>query len=623
MPRRRHGWLLLTLLLLLLPARPAAADELQGLLDAVAVALGGRERLEALDGYRMEAGVRGMGMDGRAVTWAVFPGRHRDELQLGPLAMVLVLDGEQGWHRDHNGLVVQLDEFDLGTMRTSTYVDSMRPWLDPPDPQVIALAGTTDVDGRACPTVWILPPGGNPVWIAFDPEDFLPLRAHREDASGLGLDITLYGDYRDIDGVQIPFRVESYHEQLPSNRMVYTVTAVELSPAWDDERFQRPEDRPDVILPPGEDTVTIPLEIVSGHLFVHTTVDGPGATAAVRFLLDTGSTLSMIDADLARSLGLVAEGDLTGHAIGGTTEVSLVQIPSMDVGDARLLHQVLGTAVFGDDLTEQLGVPVGGLLGYDFFSRFVVFLDFDGRSCTLHEPGTWSPPADGVVLPLQFVEQQPTVEATLDGDLSGRWRVDTGADGLAVHGPQAAAWDLEQRHPGGRDMVATGLAGPTIVRLVRADSFRLGPYEIRQPLMLVSRDEAGVLAAGSIAGNIGTGILDRFHLTVDFPGSRLHLVPGKAFGRLDRVRTVDFVIGWAGTELRVVAVQPGGDGEIAGLREGQQVLRLDGKPAARWSGDALTALWSGEGARSVLVVVREPGPPVRKKRIRINIPPGP
>ncbi len=627
MRRRTPWWALLSLLLALRPAAasPAGSGEpaLQALLAEVAEALGGRERLATVDGYSMVAEVRGMGMGGRAATWASFPDRHRDELQLGPLQMVLVLDGPQGWHRDHNGLVVELNAFELRTARTAAYVDAFRPWLDPFDPEVVRLAEDIEVDGSPCPAVVVAPPDGEPVWIVIDPVHHLPLQLRRDDASGLGADITQYGDYRDVDGVRIPFRVDSFHDQLPQNRTVYTVTEVILGDPGDETRYARPEERPDVILPPGQDAVTLPLEIVSGHLFVDSFVDGPGGTAATRLLLDTGSTLTMLDRGLADALGLAAEGDLTGIAVGGTTAVSLVSVPGIDLGDARMLHQVVGTAPFAEDLAEQLGVEVGGLLGYDFFSRFVVALDFDARTCTLMRPGSWSPSGEGVVLPVEFVEQQPTVEATLDGELRGAWRVDTGADGLAVHAPQAAAWDLDQRHPGGRDLVASGLAGPTTLRLVRADSFQLGPYEIQDPLLLISTDRAGVLSAGAIAGNVGTGILDRFVVTVDFPGSRLQLVPGKAFTREDRVRTVDFQIGWAGTELRVLAVQPGGEGELAGLREGQVVLRLDGKPAARWSADALIALWSGEGERSVIAVVREDGPPPKRKRVRLTIPEGP
>ena len=171
--------------------------------------------------------------------------------------------------------------------------------------------------------------------------------------------------------------------------------------------------------------------------------------------------------------------------------------------------------------------------------------------------------------------------------------------------------------------MASGLGGKTTVQLIRADSFQLGPYEIRQPLTLLSGADAGVLGADTIAGNIGNTVLDRFTVTVDFPGQRLHLIPGKAFARHDRVRTVDFVVGWAGTELRVLAVEPGGDGELSGLREGQRVLRIDGKPADRWSDDALTRLWSGEGKSSVVVVVWEEGPPRKRTRVRLSIPPSP
>ncbi len=626
----RRSLVPIALLPLVLPSLAAGVEPALGpvpdgltteeVVGRVADALGGRERLEAVDGYVMRTTIEGMGMQGTATTHAAFPDRQRDAMILGPLTLLMVARDGTGWFRDHNGHVTELSAAELRTLRTDLYVDAFRPWLDPVDEEVVRLVGTMDVDGVACPALRVQPGGGAPLWIAVSPDGWLPVRQVGEDESGMGLDVVDLADYRAVGGVLWPHTMRSYNDQLPANRSVYVVESIAPGAPPGGELYRRPEEREDVTFPPGSARVTLPLSYHQRHLFVEAHLVGDGVGLDGTFLLDTGSTLSMLDADVARRLGLQRRGDFEGLGIGGTMDVQLVRLPFLRVGGVLLEDQLLGVVDLADDMERQLGVRVAGLLGYDFFSRLVVTLDYAGRSCTLSHPNAWDPPPGGTTLGLELIEQQPAVAATLDGDLGGLWRVDTGADGVTLHGPAAARWDVVQRHPDGRRVWVRGLGGEVPGTWIRARSLALGPYEVRQPMVLLVEDDDGVLGARAIVGNLGNAVLDRFVVTVDIRGGRIHLLPGPDFDHRDRIRMVDFQVGWLGARVAVIAVEEGGAGWSRGLRRGQEVLRLGGRPAAAWTEAELERLWAGETRRRVTLLVRDES---GRRRVSVAIPPPP
>lgn len=118
-------------------------------------------------------------------------------------------------------------------------------------------------------------------------------------------------------------------------------------------------------------------------LLVPVRVNGAGP---YDFVLDTGATLTCVDASLADSLGLPeASGRIgVGAGIGGhPASMRLIDIDSLSVGDARA-EGLTGCAV---DLEQfrSIGLDAHGLLGLNFLTSFRVTLDFDAGRLTLEE----------------------------------------------------------------------------------------------------------------------------------------------------------------------------------------------------------------------------------------------
>jgi predicted aspartyl protease len=132
--------------------------------------------------------------------------------------------------------------------------------------------------------------------------------------------------------------------------------------------------------PPG---TTVRIRQINGKLLVPVVLnDGQTAT----LLLDTGASMTVITADLARRAG--AEPDPARArariASGQEVDVSLVRLRSIRVGTA----QVGGLRVAVYELaalnrSPSLPVAIDGFLGMDFIGRFTMTLDPRAATLTL------------------------------------------------------------------------------------------------------------------------------------------------------------------------------------------------------------------------------------------------
>jgi gag-polyprotein putative aspartyl protease len=129
----------------------------------------------------------------------------------------------------------------------------------------------------------------------------------------------------------------------------------------------------------------IKFRLRDGYLIVvQTMVNGSGPFS---FLLDTGSTRTVIDPDLARQLQAPAVGEAAVTTVLHYRQDKLVRLQEVGLGEAS----VSGLGAIVDKLARQklLAPGIRGVLGEDFLSRFDVLIDYKQRSLRFGD----SPPA--------------------------------------------------------------------------------------------------------------------------------------------------------------------------------------------------------------------------------------
>ena len=129
--------------------------------------------------------------------------------------------------------------------------------------------------------------------------------------------------------------------------------------------------------------VSIPFEWVSRHIVMKVSVNG---LRPLPFVLDTGAKRAIVKLDRAKELGLALHGTVTGRGAGpGQTVGSQVRNATFTVPGVPTPPQPLTLALPLANLASSFGQDVDGIVGGDFIEQFVVELDFQTRTITLHD----------------------------------------------------------------------------------------------------------------------------------------------------------------------------------------------------------------------------------------------
>lgn len=130
----------------------------------------------------------------------------------------------------------------------------------------------------------------------------------------------------------------------------------------------------------------------SGQLVIALSLDGH----AVRLLVDSGSSESLLDSRVARRLGFVIEPWVAGSksaevtGLGGTLEtLGVTRVRELRIGDMKIQNmrfEVLDLALVFEDYDSCVSAAPDGFLGADFLRRFGAVLDFSSATLVAHNP---------------------------------------------------------------------------------------------------------------------------------------------------------------------------------------------------------------------------------------------
>lgn len=140
--------------------------------------------------------------------------------------------------------------------------------------------------------------------------------------------------------------------------------------------------------PKGKATV-VPFEMLkSGHMAVQVKVNGKGP---YKLIFDTGAPMSLVNNKLAKETGLLKGKAAPAIALFGT--VGDVKIKTLDVGGqtAENVPAIVMDHPTVEMLAQGLGEPIYGIVGFPFFARFKLTLDYKAKTMTL-VPSGYKPP---------------------------------------------------------------------------------------------------------------------------------------------------------------------------------------------------------------------------------------
>lgn len=261
----------------------------------------------------------------------------------------------------------------------------------------------------------------------------------------------------------------------------------------------------------------VPFELHQDLIFFQVQI--AGSSDPLWFTLDTGAGSSYLDSGVAKRLGLHTSGSGKVQGAGaGEVPVNFVESVTFELpGLTSSGHRVNTT-----DLSVLQGRHLDGFLGYDFISRYVITLDYAAGQMTIAEPATFSYSGSGESFPIKFRGPWPYIEATVA--VSGvkpetsEFFVDSGSSD-AVDDPAI----LKSTGPVRKVQTGVGLGQPGEGVIGRTLYLQLGSYRLDAPT------DACCSSVPDHERMIGTEVLRRFTVILDYAHSRLILQPNTHF----------------------------------------------------------------------------------------------
>ena len=330
---------------------------------------------------------------------------------------------------------------------------------------------------------------------------------------------------------QVSARAEQYKEAADAYNQFLT-----LSRNTDDERRTRIRglinflrflgNKQSLYITAGEAQTSVPITIIGNRPVIELRVNGRDEPR--RFVLDTGSGISVISEETAKKLRIepVTRGGFA-KGIGGDGKFEIVYgfLKEIAIGDVEIKNVPVYIRKFHSD-----GTNIDGYIGLSLISKFLTTLDYGGLTFTLTKRG--SDDADAVVnsvsLPLRL---------TSSGFLSGEVQVegiaeplnfivDTGAsvsvisDDVANSNSMSGFVKTEKMRVVGSAGVTDDVPSFLLPRVSFGSHSRTSITAIALDLDMIN-EASGFEQAGILGGNF----LRNYRMTFDFKNSKVTFVP--------------------------------------------------------------------------------------------------
>ena len=262
----------------------------------------------------------------------------------------------------------------------------------------------------------------------------------------------------------------------------------------------------------------IPIKILQGRIMVPAKANG---TNALFFLLDTGFGINTIHPDLVEPLALQRSGQVTIRGIAGDEKAPTYNGLVLDFEGATYAPRRVASLPSDAQGRRRRD----GILGAGFFRRFVVEIDSRNRLLLLHEPDSFRYDGPGEVVPLEFPNDTPVIEATLLSPtgmvVRGRFEIDTGCDDALCLGRGFVETNRLDGDGETTSGVKRGVGGGARIKQGSVSELRLGLHRIEKPPANFFTE--GSPAGEGLAGHIGMEALKRYKIIFDYARKRMIL----------------------------------------------------------------------------------------------------
>ncbi len=356
---------------------------------------------------------------------------------------------------------------------------------------------------------------------------------------------------------------------------------------------------------------TVPFKIKRNLIVVEMKVNNKGP---YNFIVDSGAGLLLItDPDIIDTLNLQSKRIIrvSGITSNESYEAIVPEPQSFEFGDLKSVQvtpAILKEDYFG--ISNYAGIKIHGLLGYEFFSKLKVKIDFNDSLMTVYSGKKHPSYNKYQKIPIEIEQKKSFVTANINfyngTSCECKLVVDIGAGhGLSLENSDVKLWPAQPRISAN---LGRGLTGEIRGEISRVKSIKLGRHELNNPISAFPNNLHSSTLNLARDGNLGIDILKRFHIVLDYQNKNMYIksrISLKKPFEHDMSGLEYYVDNENTGAIFVSRVEPGSPGDIYGILVDDQLLTVNLMPVSKLGVEKLDDMFkSGSGKNLLLEVFR-------------------
>ena len=367
---------------------------------------------------------------------------------------------------------------------------------------------------------------------------------------------------------------------------------------------------------------TLPFEMVGTYMIVKVKLND---SKPLNFILDSGVRniiITELFAEDVISLSYVNEINLQGLGSGNNLNAYASYNNAIKMGKVKLDNQnvyVIKEDIF--NLSKHTGTKINGLIGVDIFEDYLVEINYTYKRINFYESVGFKFPKGYQNLPISIESKKMYVQlSVLEHDTVNKnvkMLIDTGAE--------LSAWfqtftlnavHLPQKGVDGR--IGQGLNGEVSGKFARLSQICFGQFCLKNPIVAFpdSADISDIVLSTNRDGTIGSQLLSRFNLYIDYKKKLFYFKPNPSFNNPFKYNIAGIEIGQIlpfVPQTEVLYLWKNSPAEQAGMQIGDQIIELNGLRTFQMQMGEIKSYFEKPSKYPLVVILMRDGKEVRLK----------
>lgn len=358
--------------------------------------------------------------------------------------------------------------------------------------------------------------------------------------------------------------------------------------------------------------VSISCKIYRNLIVIPVMLNGKGP---FNFVLDTGvGVFTITDPSIKDLLHLQLGKKIVISGLGELEGVGASMVSGISVSMHGIESLPMTAVIFDDDpflLSTYLGIKVTGIVGYEFFSSFVVKINFGERMISVYDHTTFKPGKKFESLPIEIRSNKPFVRGSClleaNEEIPLDLLLDTGA-GFPLSLQRFSDSRLIVPQKNLETTLGLGLNGIIHGSLARTQKLKVGSFTFQQVVTsFPDFDNWGSKSESSKRnGSIGNFLLKRFTVVLDYNSLQLYLKPNARLNdpfEYDRVGIELVGGGEQYNRFIVFQVKPNSPAAEAGIKPDDELVEINFQPVKNMELGHIDKILSDSNTKNIMLKI--------------------